>query len=145
MCGSTQLAEGFDRLGAYRTKLNEFRHSQTVLAPLAYFPASHDRAGVAIPPAVDELKSGLLALISQAHIREFPEEKLRLLYLRGSQFTNQFLAADNHHSDEFFQLLAGLRSQMNKSLANSRKRWWRAPPAALDTRVTRLSSSRKRS
>ena len=104
---------------AYRTKLNEFRHSQTVLAPLAYFPASHDRAGVALPPAVDELKSGLLALVSQPHIREYPEEKLRLLYLRGSQFINQFLAADNHHSDEFFQLLAGLRSQMNKSLAKS--------------------------
>ena len=104
---------------AYRSKLNEFRHSQTVLAPLAHFPASHDRAGVAIPPAVDELKSGLLALISQAHIREFPEEKLRLLYLRGNQYINQFLAADNHHSDEFFQCLASLRPELNKSLAKA--------------------------
>ena len=104
---------------AYRSKLNDFRHSQTVLGPLVYFPASYDRAGSPLPPAVEELKSGLLALISQPKIRDYPEEKLRLLYLRGNQFVNQFLAADNHHSDEFFQLLAGLRLQLNKSLAKA--------------------------
>ena len=107
---SSQIGYIFKAGNAFSAQIEAFLVSKSVCAPLSY-TETHDEKGAEIR-VVDDVNSGLLALLQQPSVRGNAVEVCRLAYLRYEPIVNQFFATKCYYQSELFQILAAARLEV---------------------------------
>ena len=107
---SSQVGYIFKAGNAFSAQIEAFLVSKSVCAPLSH-TETHDEKGAEIR-VVDDVNSGLLALLQQPSVRGNAVEVCRLAYLRYEPIVCQFFATKCYYQSELFQLLAAARLEL---------------------------------
>ena len=107
---SSQIGYIFKAGNAFSAQIEAFLVSKSVCAPLSH-TVTHDEKGAEVQ-VVDDVNSGLLALLQQPSVRGNAVEVCRLAYLRYEPIVAQFFATKCYYQSELFQLLAAARLEL---------------------------------
>ena len=107
---SEQIGYIFKAGNAFSSHIEAFLVSKSVCAPLTH-TMTHDEKGNEVQ-VVDDVKSGLLALLQQPGARSNAVEQCRLAYLRYEPIVCQFFATKCYYQSELFQILAAARLEL---------------------------------
>ena len=107
---SSQIGYIFKAGNAFSSQIEAFLVSKSVCAPLVYTKID-DEKGAEIN-VVDDVNSGLLALLQQPSVRGNAIELCRLAYLRYEPIVCQFFATKCYYQSDLFQTLAAARLEL---------------------------------